>query len=335
MKGELMEELVRNYFLNAGYFVVRSVKFKYEGIDITDVDIYLYLRTSSSTRQRINVDLKNRVKPQTFERILWANGLKALLGFDSCIVATTDQRPVIHTFGQLHDTLILDGAFLSRLKTAPAQPRLYEEHLITELIKQKSLKSFPGKDWRHLYEESKSKLLSEQDFAGFNDVLIILKYFLEKVIYDKQRQDLAIRMVYLLTSHLLVIIDFIVKDVVFLAQESRDKKLSDGFAFGNLGRAGVDKIISIASQMSGKNASEFRKSLEDVPSAILKDYFIKSENTKSLFVHARDFETLGFKQEIERPDKLDSPLKGVLSVLLDFHRIERKKFFDLFGATSS
>src|SRR5690606_4026274 len=114
-KGELMEEQLRSYFLGLGYYVVRGVKYKYQGIDLTDVDLFLYKRNSSLTRERINVDIKNKKTPQAFERIVWANGIMKLLGFDSCIVATRDARPVIHSFGQRHMTTILDSLFLSKL----------------------------------------------------------------------------------------------------------------------------------------------------------------------------------------------------------------------------
>src|ERR1700730_5445349 len=97
-KGELMEELVRNYFMSLGYFTVRGIKFRYQNNDVTDIDLFLYGRNSTLTRQRINVDIKNKKTPQAFERIVWANGLMKILNFDSCIVATTDGRPVLHSF---------------------------------------------------------------------------------------------------------------------------------------------------------------------------------------------------------------------------------------------
>src|SRR5690349_18167138 len=117
-KGENMEELIRNYFLTLGYYVVRGVKYQYQGYDVTDVDLYLYGRSSSLTRERINVDIKNKKSPQAFERILFATGLKKLLGFDSCIVATTDKRPAVHEFGQAHETIILDGEFLAKITSS-------------------------------------------------------------------------------------------------------------------------------------------------------------------------------------------------------------------------
>jgi len=330
-KGELMEELLRNYFLNLGYYVVRGVKYKYEGYEITDVDLYLYGRSSSLTRQRINVDIKNKKTPQTFERILWTNGLMRLLKFNSCIVATTDQRPVIHTFGQLHDTIILDGSFLAKLRNNTFPNRLTEEDLLLKISKYKSYKASNNKDWRFIYETSKSKLLTEQDFSGFNSSLSNLEYFLETALIDEQKREDATRMVYIILSHILIIIDFIVRDIAFLDTIDREKKLSDGFKFGNLGKEGVDKIISMAVQISGnKSASSFMKSLDSVPTDILKDFFSKNDNSKNLFNWSREFENLGFKRTFTNPDSIEASLKGVISVMLDYLKIERKKFFDIY-----
>lgn len=330
-KGELMEELIRNYFLNSGYYVVRGVKYRYEGNDITDVDLYLYGRSSSITRQRINVDIKNKKTPQAFERILWVNGVRELLGFDNCIVATTDQRPVIHKFGQLHRTIILDGAFINKMRSNSYPNRLTEEEISIQFAKHKSYKTFGNKDWRFIYDESKSKLLSEQDFAGFNSGLSYLEYFIEKIITDSQKREDATRMTYLIVSHLLITIDFILKDVAFLDTTDRGKKLSDGFKYGNLGKDGVDKILSMAVQISGNNsANSFFKDLNSIPTDILKDFFSKNENTKNLFNWAREFERIGFNRDFINPENIDLQLKAILYLLLDFFGIERKRFFVLF-----
>lgn len=332
LKGELMEELLRNYFLDSGYYVVRGIKYKYEGIDITDVDLYLYDRSSSLTRQRINVDIKNKKTPQAFERILWANGLMKLLNFNSCIVATIDRRPIIHTFGQLHNTIVMDGAFLAKLRSNSFPDRLTEEELTSRLSKHKSYKTFDNKDWRSIYEASKSRLLTEQDYSGFNSALSNLIYFIEKVLTDDLKREDATRMVYLVLSHMLIIIDFIVKDIAFLDTSDREMKLSDGFKFGNLGKDGVDKIISMAVQISGnKSANSFLKSLEDIPTDILRDFFSKNNNTKNLFNWSKELEQLGYKKQFLNPNQINAPLKGVLSVMLDFSKIERKKFFDTFS----
>jgi hypothetical protein len=328
-KGEQMEEQLRAYFLNLGYYVVRGVKYRYEGLDVTDVDLYLYGRSSSLTRDRINVDIKNKKSPQAFERILWANGLKKLLGFNSCIVATTDQKGLTHSFGQLHDTLVLDGAFLGKLRKQSLPERLTEEDLLQKLAKYRSYKTYDNKDWKFLYESSKSRLLTELDFAGFNGTLLLLQYFLEKASTDIQKREDATRMVYLVLSHLLIIIDFIVKDIAFLETSDKEKKLSEGFNFGNLGKDGVDKILSIAIQISGnKSQSSIAKSLENSDTDILKEFFSKNEIAKKLYNWAKELEIAGYSPNFINPNTLEPTLKGLLSVILDYSKIERRKFFE-------
>ncbi len=334
-KGPRMEELLRNYYLNSGYYVVRGVKYRFEGNDITDVDLYLYGRSSSITRERINVDIKNKKSPQAFERILWANGLQKLLAFNKCIVATTDSRSVIQEFGQLHNTIILDGTFISKLRSNTYPNRFSEEDLGDKFANHISYKAFPNKDWRKIYDESKSKLLSELDFSGFNSELQYLNYFLEKILTDNKKREDATRLFYLILSHLLVIIDFILKDIAFLDTKEREKKLSDGFKFGNLGKIGVERIFTIARQIAGNRSSmSLMQSFDDRPIEILRDFFSKNENSKNLFNWAKDFERIGYTIEFVEPNSLDPALKGVLSLFLDFFKVSRKNFFDLFPKKS-
>jgi len=329
-KGELMEELLRKYFLSLGYYVARSVKYKYEDQDITDIDLYLYGRSSSLTRERINVDIKNKKSPQAFERIIWANGIKQMLNFNSCIVATTDQKPVIHKYGNIHKTTILDGAFLAKLKSESIAERLSEDDLMIQLSEFKDFNVTGNKDWRSIYEASKSKLLSEQDFSGFNSILMKLHYFIEKCLISEQQRLLALRMTYILLSHLLVIMDFILKDIVFLEQSIREKRLSNGLTYGNLGKEGIDRIIDMATKISGTpSAGKVYQSLEDNPTHILKEYFSKTDNSKSIFQYAKDLENIGFKVNFTYPGDLDAPLKSVLAVMLDYFSVERVKFFNL------
>lgn len=334
-KGELMEELIRSYFIKAGYFVLRGVKFNYKGNEITDVDLYLYGRSSSLTRERINVDIKNKKSPQAFERILWSNGLRELLGFDSCIVATSDKRAVIQTFGRLHNTLILDGTFLSKLKSNPYPNRLYEEDLLLELAKHKSYKTFKNKDWRYIYEDSKSKLLNELDYSGFNSQLLYLKYFLEKTITDIKKISASTRMIFLILAHILITMDFLLKDIAFLDTSEREKRISDGLRYGNLGQDGVNTIISMAVQISGnKSANNYLNALDQVPTDILKEFFSKNEYARNLFNLAKNCELIGYHKELVNPEMIDSPLKSILGLFLDYFSIPRKEFFKQYDRAS-
>jgi len=135
LKGPAAEEALRNYFLSIGYFVVRSCKFRFNRFDVTDVDLWLYGRNSPLSRERVNVDIKNKKTPQALERIFWARGLQIVLDFDGCIVATNDLRPDVREFGLQHRVKVLDGRFLGRLTKSGRshQDRINEEQLMAEL----------------------------------------------------------------------------------------------------------------------------------------------------------------------------------------------------------
>lgn len=91
-KGYELEEILKSYFWQAGYFAVRGVPFRIEDEDVTDIDIWLYERPAASTRRRMIVDVKNKRSPKASERVIWTAGLQKALGVDGAIVATTDRR---------------------------------------------------------------------------------------------------------------------------------------------------------------------------------------------------------------------------------------------------
>ncbi|RWA75893.1 MAG: hypothetical protein E5V89_01120 [Mesorhizobium sp.] len=39
-KGLKTEELVRAYFLRAGFFVMRGIKLRHDGVELTDIDMW-------------------------------------------------------------------------------------------------------------------------------------------------------------------------------------------------------------------------------------------------------------------------------------------------------
>lgn len=329
-KGELMEEKLRSYFLNSGYYVVRGVKYEFESNEITDIDLFLYGRVSSLSRERTNVDIKNKKSPKAFERILWAKGLQALLGFDNCVVATTDRKEVIRKFGYNHNATVLDGSFLQKL--THKSNRLSEEELLQLLGFFRSFNQFRNQNWKNLYEKSKSRLLNELDFSGYNSTLILLQYFIKKC-FDQQKRETALRATYIILSHSLLILDYILKDIAFLDQEKRKSILNDGFKYGNLGKEGVDKTIEMALRISNStmSVSQIKKSIDSTEMDILKEYFSKVENIKTIFRCSISFENNAFNKELISPNNLDFELKSTLTIMLDYFKIGRKDFFELFA----
>ncbi|MDW3197479.1 MAG: hypothetical protein R8G66_34195 [Cytophagales bacterium] len=328
-KGELMEEKLRQYFLEAGYYVARGVKYHFKGNEITDVDLFLYGRFSSLSRERLNVDLKNKKSSKAFERILWAKGLQQLLEFEGCVVATMDRREVVRMYGQQNGVKILDGSFLQKLNYSLTE-RYSEEEFLEELLRFKSFKTHNNKSWKIIYERSKSMLLNELDFSGFNSNLITAKYFAQRV-FDHQKASTALRALYIVLSHGMIILDFLLKDIAFMEQKLRHESLNDGLKFGNLGREGVNRTIEMAVQIAGSDLSpsSIRKSIETNEMDILREYFSKSEVSRNLFKVAIEFERASFARNIIHPDNLNIELKGIVAVMLDYFEIKRQDFFNI------
>lgn len=328
-KGELMEEKLRLYFLNNGYYVARGIKYEFEGNEITDIDLFLYGRVSGLTRERTNVDIKNKKSPKAFERTLWTKGLQQLLGFDNCVVATTDRKDAVRKYGLKHNITILDGNFLQKLSYNNID-RLSEEDFLNLLNSIRSYKEFRNLTWKNIYEQSKSRLLSELDFSGYNSTLIALNYFLRKC-YDAQKKDIALRATYITLSHSFLILDYILKDIAFLEPEQRKSILSDGFKYGNLGQEGVNQTIEMAVKITNSKmtVSQIKKSLDTTEMDILKEYYSKVETIKSVFKLSIAFEKKAFEKQLTKPSDLDTELKGSLALMLDYFKINRKEFFEL------
>lgn len=327
-KGELMEEKLRIYFLNNGYYVVRGIKYSYEGNEITDIDLMLYGRVSILSRERTNVDIKNKKSPKAFERILWTKGVQELLNFDNCVVATMDRKESVRSYAKKHSITILDGNFLQKLNYTLTD-RLNEEELLLILTNIVSFKEFPNQNWKFIYENSKSRLLDQLDFSGYNTNLIFLKYFLNK-IYDPQKREAAIRATYIFISHNLLTLDYILKDIAFLEPEERKTILGNGFKYGNLGEEGLKKTIDMAIRISGSKykPSQIKQIVDEIEVDTLKEFFSKQEVIKNLFKWSIQFERLAYLRILEHPNNIDSELKGVIAMLLDYFKINRKNYFD-------
>jgi len=328
-KGELMEEKLRIYFLNNGYYVTRGVKYSFKGNEITDIDLLLYGRVSTLSRELTNVDIKNKKSPKAFERILWTKGVQQLLGFDSCVVATMDRKEAVREFANKHNITLLDGNFLQKLNYELTD-RISEEELLSLFSNHFSYKTFNRLSWKDLYEQSKSRLLDELDFSGYNTNLILLKYFAYKCL-EPQKQDVALRIFYIFLSHNLLTLDYIMKDISFLQPEERKLIIENGLKYGNFGKEGIYKTIEMAVKISGtnKNVSQIKTLIDSKDVELLKDFFSRQEIIKNLFKMSLKFEELAFAKTSAKTDALEPEIKSIIAIFLDYFGIVRKKFFEI------
>lgn len=334
-KGAAMEESLRSYFLSLGYYVLRGVKFKYNSFDVTDVDLWLYSKTSAIARQRTNVDIKNKKTPQALERIFWAKGLKETLGLDDCIVATTDSRPDVREFGLSHNVSVLDGPFLARLEANSRTnlARLTEEEFL-EKANHGSLGKMAG-DWKGRYELAKSRVLSDLKFDGCNAYLGDIHYFMEQQISVGVSENVPYRLIYILTSMLLISVDYILKDHVALDNEHRFKLLCEGFRYGDSGKDYATKLIGLAASLAessgiapggkGLVIDELKRQADQIPVEILSEFMSKGAVMATLFDTARELESAAFSPEFKPIRDLTTNAQSLIGILADFFRIDRKK----------
>lgn len=333
LKGAAAEEAVRNYFLSIGYFVARGCKFKYNQFDVTDVDLFLYGKSSSLNRERINVDIKNKKTPQALERIFWAKGLQQILGIEGAIVVTNDMRPDVREFGLQNKVNVLDGRFLSRLikSVRSHQDRINEEEFLGELDTA-SLGKLGG-DWRGRYERAKARLISSLNFDGANAWLNDIHYYFSQVSYETTPAPVW-RAIYANISHLLICIDFILREHITAEHDQRKLLLEDGFRYGSAGKALTTKVGRMASALVGSVVSdpelgktlelEITKQAEEIRSDILAEYFSKASVQSSLFDLAKTFEVSAFSLTTPTVSNLPTSAQSVIGVLSDFFEIDRK-----------
>lgn len=77
------------------------------------------------------------------------------------------------------------------------------------------------------------------------------------------------------------------------------------------------------------SVNEIKKSLDTTEMDILKEFYSKAETTKKIFSWAKNFEQLAFSQLLKKPSELDFEIKGVLAIMLDFYKINRKEYFEI------
>lgn len=336
-KGPVMEELLRSYFLKAGYYVARGVPFVYEGFDVTDIDLWLYSRTSSVSREVALVDAKNKKTPQAIERIFWVQGLRIATKATNAIVATTEKRQEVRDFGRDLGVLVLDGNFLAKLANSdgPYATRLSDEEFFTR-INDYSLSKLDG-DWRGRIVLSKSLLVKSLSFDSCNEWLGQGKFFAEQFITKGTQRETALRCLYLICSFVAISVDYCMKELLFHDQSERSTLIKDGFTYGARGSSGLKKVLNVAMGLVEEHANDgpliarqvrasVERQLAQLNTAVLGEFFSKNEIARGLFAVAKEFEQLAMARDFVSHETASVEVRSMLFCLLDFWDIDRVIF---------
>ena len=338
-KGFQAEENLRMYFLQNGYYVARGIPFKYKGFDITDIDLWIYHRTSSVSREISIIDIKNKKTPQAIERIFWVKGLQLAVGATNALVATTDKRIDVKDFGKKLDVFVLDGNFLNKIHKFETHQefRLSDEEIL-KMIDSYSLSKLDG-NWKVKFLEAKSLLVLGLNFDNLNKLIEIARFFAEQVLGKPSQKEIALRIFYIICSFIGINIDYIQKDLAFLEDKTnRFNAFKNGFRYGNKGEEEIKKIIdmslSFVEQFSvdGKssvNQARYNidKQFQSMRTDILAEYFSNHEILKDIFNVSIKFEYYGMNRILEYPHSATIEIKSFIGVLLDYFELDRVNFF--------
>jgi hypothetical protein len=332
-----MEEALKEYFIASGFYALRGVKVVFHDIDVTDIDVWLYTRTSPVSRHRVVVDAKNRKTPQAMERIFWVSGIKAALGLEQAIVATNDKREIISEFGRQYGVMVLGGSFLLRLmKSRDESTGRITDEAFAKLIDGYNLGKLSG-DWKARLERSKS-LVATLDYNSVNFWLSEARFFAEQSILLEKHRATALRICYLISSLVAIGMDYLLKDVAFVDGPSRRSVVEDGLRHGSSGATGMRRALEFATGLAeqylvdGASAAHrmregLKQGLADLPTDILTDYFSRSGVAASLFAIARELEAAAYNVNPPEVSDLSGAVQAFLGALLDYWHLDRVKFF--------
>lgn len=335
-KGQTAEEALRYYFQKLGFFVVRDVPFSYKRIDVTDVDLWLYLKSSTLGRERICVDVKSKKTPQALERVFWSKGLREILDLDRTIIATTDNRKETLDFGATHGVTVLQGKFLQRvIKNYGNNLNRITEELFLENLKTVSI-SNSNVSWPRFYREVKSNLLMALNFSGCNFLLQRILFLIEEFLASNKTSNASIRLLYALVSYFLITLDYSSRFISHLDVTSRKDVLSEGFRYGEAGKERAKEIVRTTLQLLSNTSradlfsramleKEIEKQVSEYPAEILSEFFSKPEILSQIFSFACKFEQISYTRNLIQPHECPSELKAILGVLCDFLKVDRRK----------
>lgn len=337
-KGPGLEELVRSYFAHQGYFALRGVPFRFEGEEVTDVDVWLYGRQAASGRVRVVVDAKDKRSPKALERILWTKGLQALLSADRAIVVTTESNPRVARFARNNRISVITKALLQKVEEAGLglEDRVTGDELL-ELIKANPHHKQDG-DWLKQLGDAKAALISFPGFPAFNAAMSGFSFFAERAETRTLHKEVALRAAFLCAALAAVALDMALERVYFEDAETRQRAIADGVTFGDTGdgraQRSIQNVLSLISESMENGrvlALQAQAKLEDRFSAVRADivaeYFSKEENAQHLFKAARELEAKAHDKGGSAGNGLGVETKAVLGVLADFARVRRTTLF--------
>lgn len=339
-KGFETEEIVRSYFLGAGFFVVRGVKLRHDGDELTDIDLWLYERSATLARRRIIIDIKDNAQPKAAERLFFVKGLAEIIQVEATGVATSDNRRSLRELARKHNVLWIDNADLQRLKSSQrltASVRITDEDLHELISKVDSSRS--SKSTRDTYLSVKSAVADRFGPSCANTALDGTQYFARRCVEahpGSVAAQIFTRLSYFSCGIAAAALDYFSGEAALRPQQERLASLTDAIRFGEDPKGTSDKLRWAEAAIrdfapNGAGLAEivrgrFNDALGSVPAEALAEITAKLAKSDRLFNAARDLEQSAFATECPSFDDLTIDAKSFLGAVLDFIGVDRLAF---------
>lgn len=341
VKGAALEEVVRRYFLQSGFFVLRGVPFRFGDEDLTDVDLWLYERPTGTARRVQICDIKYKQRPKAVERIFWTKGLAQALDVDGAYVVTTDSRKALRSIARKLEIQLIDGSDIKRIEKGLGPERferITDETLLHDL--QEVDREFRNKN---LQEARVDVLSGISEGFGAPSVVRALESFGKLASAaatfhpNSTAARAAGRLAYLAASLVCISLDFVSIEATTWSADDRRSIILNAVRLGALSSESGQQSLKLALALVEKYApggrgtatairSNLNIDLQRIPAEIVADLAVRLINDDQLFETGRQLETASYDSLLPPFDDLSLAGKSMLGALLDYAGVERERF---------
>lgn len=346
-KGFETEELVRNYFIGAGFFVVRGVRVLHGGDDLTDIDLWLYERSATLARRRIIIDIKDNAHPKAAERMFFVKGLAETIQVEAVGVVTSDSRSSIKELARKHNVIWINNADIQRLKSSKSlagSRRITDEQLREKIADLDRTRS--SKNLNDIFGFVKSSVADRFGASSANTALDGTLYFASRCLESFPNSEAAetlTRLSYFCTAIAAAALDFVSGETALRSMPERYSHISDAIRYGDDPKGFQDKLqwaqaairenVGNGAGIAETIGLKMTESLNALPVEDLAQIVTKMTASERLFDAAKALESAAFAIRCPSFDDLDINAKAFLGAVLDFSEINRSAFAERFNGS--
>ena len=333
-KGVIAEECLREYFRDLGSFVLRDVPVREGVADVTDIDLWVYTRTTPHSRHVAIVDIKNKKRGKAFERAIWVKGLQSTLGADEAIIASRGLNDAAIKFSERLSVRVLSRSVFNAIinRYTHRDNRLSSEEL-NEIWKNTTIDKT---NLKARIEAAKSEISRNIDFRALN-IWLDDAADLIRCATEREREPGPItRAVYLCCALVAIGVDFLGRNHSLSEAEVRREFFCEGMLFGrndsNARRTYLDFTENAVTEFldsSGSSAAQIRTSFERavamMPIQGLAEFFARPHSSSELLKSAIALEEACYAKNVVAPRELPSlEAKKFIGLIGDYSGLNRK-----------